>query len=133
MLSILLSDSFKFTYLYIMQKDTRNKLSTFGFCVFLFHNVLGCSIENHPQRPFKEVLLLKIRFLNLGVILTQPLFTVSTLCKHLSISRATLYRLINKGEIEPIRIGSLTRFTESEVERFLTRQLKQARSQQVGF
>jgi excisionase family DNA binding protein len=133
MLSNLLSDSFRFTYLDILQKDTRNKLATFGFGANLVHNVHGCSIENHPQRPFKEELLLKIRFLNLGVILTQPLFTVSTLCKHLSISRATLYRLINKGEIEPIRIGSLTRFTDSEVERFLTRQQKQARIQEVGF
>ena len=132
MLSNLFSDSFRFTYLHIMQKDTRNKLATFGFSDNLVHNVPGCFKRNHPQRPI-NVLLLKITLLNLGVILTQPLFTIRTLCEHLSISRATLYRLIKKGEIEPIHIGSLTRFTENEVDRFITRQLKQARSQEVGF
>ena len=133
MLSNLLSDSFTKTNKHLLQHDTQNKISLLGFSVTLVHNVLGCFPENHPQRPFKEVLLLKILLLNLGVILTQPLFTVITLCEHLAISRATLYRLIKKGEIEPIRIGSLTRFTESEVERFLSRQLKQARSREVGF
>ena len=133
MLSNLLSDSFTKTNKHLLQHDTRNKISLLGFGVTLAHNVVGCFPENHPQRPFKEVLLLKILLLNLGVILTQPLFTVITLCELLAISRATLYRLIKKGEIEPIRIGSLTRFTESEVERFLSRQLKQARSREVGF
>lgn len=133
MLSNLLSDSFTKTYKHLVQLDTRNKISTFGFSVFLVQNVPGCSSENHPQWPIKKRLVLKILLLNLGVILTHPLFTVTTLCQHLAISRATLYRLINKGEIEPIRIGSLTRFTEKEVNRFLSRQQQQARAQEVGF
>jgi excisionase family DNA binding protein len=133
MLSNLLSDSFTKTNKHIVQRDTRNKLSPFGFGLTVVHNGHGCSSENHPQWPIKKRLVLKNLLLNLGVILTHPLFTVTTLCEHLAISRATLYRLINKGEIEPIRIGSLTRFTEKEVNRFLSRQQQQARAQEVGF
>jgi excisionase family DNA binding protein len=133
MLSNLLSDSFKKTNKHLLERDTRNKLSPFGFGLTVIHNDLGCSSENHPQWPIKKRLVLKNLLLKLGVILTHPLFTVTTLCEHLAISRATLYRLINKGEIEPIRIGSLTRFTEKEVNRFLSRQQQQARAQEVGF
>jgi excisionase family DNA binding protein len=133
MLSNLLSDSFTKTNKHLLQRDTRNKISLFGSGVTVSHNGLGCSSWHHPQRPIKKVLLLKIHLLNLGVILTHPLFTVNTLCEHLSISRSTLYRLIKRGEIEPLRIGSLTRFAENEVNRYITRQQKQARSSEVGF
>lgn len=133
MLSNLLSDSAKKTKIHLLQLDTRNKISPFGFGLTLVHNDLGCSSENHPQWPIKKRLVLKNLLLNLGVILTHPLFTVTTLCEHLAISRATLYRLIKKGELEPLRIGSLTRFTENEVNRYITRQQKQARSSEVGF
>ncbi len=133
MLSNLLSDSFTKTYKHLLQRDTRNKISPFGFGLTLVHNDLGCSSENHPQWPIKKRLVLKTLLLNLGVILTHPLFTVTTLCEYLAISRATLYRLIKRGELEPLRIGSLTRFTENEVNRYITRQQKQARSSEVGF
>jgi len=133
LLSNLLSDSFTKTNKHLLHRDTRNKISPFGSGVFVVHNVPGCSSENHPQWPIKKRLVLKKLLLNLGVILTHPLFTVTTLCKHLAISRSTLFRLISKGEIEPIRIGSLTRFTENEVNRFLSRQQQQARSKEVGF
>ena len=65
--------------------------------------------------------------------LTQYIFTVKTLCNHLGISRATLYRLIQKGQLEPLHIGSSTRFTENEVNNFITRQQKQSRVKEVGF
>lgn len=133
MLSNLLSDSARKTKIHLLQLDTRNKISLFGSRRQVAHNGLGCSSWHHPQRPIKNVLLLKIHLLNLGVILTHPLFTVTTLCEHLAISRATLYRLIKRGEIEPLRIGSLTRFTEIEVSRYITRQQKQARRNEVGF
>ena len=133
LLSNLLSDSARKTNKHLVQLDTRNKISLFGPGISVAHNGLGCSSWHHPQRPFKEVLLLKILLLHLGVILTHPLFTVTTLCEHLAISRATLYRLIRRGELEPLRIGSLTRFTENEVNRYITRQQKQARSSEVGF
>lgn len=133
MLSNLLSDSAKKTKIHLLQIDTRNKISPFGFGLTLVHNDLGCSSENHPQWPIKKRLVLKNLLLNLGVILTHPLFTVTTLCEHLAISRATLYRIIKRGELEPLRIGSLTRFTENEVNRYISRQQKQARSSEVGF
>jgi excisionase family DNA binding protein len=69
----------------------------------------------------------------LGTILNEKLFTIKTLCEYLGISRSTLHRLIQQGRIEPFHIGSATRFTSAEVDRFITRQLKQARIQEVGF
>jgi len=65
--------------------------------------------------------------------LKQYIFTVKTLCNYLGISRATLYRLIQKGQLEPLHIGSSTRFTEIEVNNFITRQQKQSRIKEVGF
>ena len=65
--------------------------------------------------------------------LTQYIYTVKTLCNYLGISRATLYRLIQKGQLEPLHIGSSTRFTENEVNNFITRQQKQSRIKEVGF
>ena len=65
--------------------------------------------------------------------LAQYIYTVRTLCNYLGISRATLYRLIQKGQLEPLHIGSSTRFTENEVNNFITRQQKQSRIKEVGF
>jgi excisionase family DNA binding protein len=106
--------------------------STFRFLNYRVHNRDTCFQDNASRRP-SVWQLLEMYLLNLRVILTQPLFTVTTLCECLAISRATLYRLIKRGEIEPIRIGTLTRFTSTEVERFLTRQQKQSRIKEVGF
>ena len=105
---------------------------TLQFLNRLVHNRGTCFQDNALRRPLKW-LLLKIHLLYLGVILTQPLFTVSTLCEHLAISRASLYRLIKKGRLEPLYIGSSTRFTQKEVDRFITHQQKQARRKEVGF
>jgi excisionase family DNA binding protein len=65
--------------------------------------------------------------------LAQYIYTVRTLCNYLGISRATLYRLIQKGQLEPLHIGSSTRFTENEVNNFITRQQKLSRIKEVGF
>jgi excisionase family DNA binding protein len=132
MLSNLLSNSLSFTYVYIMQNDTRMKNIT--KCIFehLFHTVCSC-FKMSQLKPRNLVCHLERMSTKLGTILNQQLFTVKTLCSYLSISRATLYRLIKKGKIEPLHIGSSTRFTESEVERFITRQQRQTRSQEVGF
>jgi excisionase family DNA binding protein len=90
-----------------------------------------------PQRIIRSGLLKKVGAQNPSTQFRghfdAPLFTVTTLCEYLAISRATLYRLIKRGEIEPVRIGSLTRFTENEVNRYITRQQKQARSSEAGF
>jgi excisionase family DNA binding protein len=131
MLSDSLSDSFRTTYLYIMQKATRINGPKRLF-EQMFQTVFSC-FKSSQLKPRDLVCHLNQMKAKIGTILNQHLYTVKTLCSYLSISRATLYRLIQQGKIEPIHIGSSTRFTESEVDRFLTRQLKQARIQEVGF
>ena len=37
----------------------------------------------------------------------------------LRISRPTLYRLINEGELKPVKIGKRTLFEEKELQRFI--------------
>ncbi len=61
------------------------------------------------------------------------LFNIKSLCTFLGVSRATVYRLIAAGQIEPIHIGSSVRFTESEIKRFITRQQRESRMREVGF
>ena len=39
--------------------------------------------------------------------------------RQLSISRATLYKLINKGEIRLVRIGGRSLIPDSEIQRLL--------------
>jgi len=131
MLSNLLSDSFIKTYLYIIQKATRNDIRTKCKFEHLFHTVFSC-FKMSQLKPRNLVCHLERMSRKLGTILNQKLYTVKTLCSYLSISRATLYRLIQQGMLEPLHIGPSTRFTESEVERFITRQQRQARSQEVG-
>jgi len=132
MLSNSLRDSFRTTYLYIVQKGSRNDIRTNYIFEHLFQTVFSC-FNSSQLKPRDLVCHLAQMKAKLGTILNQHLYTVKTLCSYLSISRATLYRLIQQGKIEPIHIGSSTRFTESEVDRFLTRQLRQARIQEVGF
>ena len=131
MLSDSLSDSYRTTYLYIVQKATRINRPKRLF-EQMFQTIFSC-FNSSQLKPRNLVCHLERMSKKLGTILNQHLYTVKTLCSYLSISRATLYRLIQQGKIEPIHIGSSTRFTESEVDRFLTRQLKQARIQEVGF
>ena len=46
----------------------------------------------------------------------------SEICSQLSISKATLYRLIDLGELpKPIKIGSASRWPKSAVEELLDR------------
>ena len=132
LLSDLSRDSLRFTYLHIMQMDTRILNITKWIFEHLFHTVCSC-FKMSQLKPRNLVCHLERMSTKLGTILNQKLYTVKTLCSYLSISRATLYRLIQQGMLEPLHIGSSTRFTESEVERFITRQQRQARSEEVGF
>lgn len=47
------------------------------------------------------------------------LLTPSQVCASLAISRPTLYRLMARGEISAIKIGSRTVIRASEIERFV--------------
>ena len=52
----------------------------------------------------------------------EPLLTVSGVCELLDVSRQTLYRLIHRGELMPIRVSRSPRFAPDEVRRYLERQ-----------
>jgi len=47
------------------------------------------------------------------------LYNQAETCELINVSKATLYRLIRDGAITPLKIGSATRFTRSELERFI--------------
>lgn len=49
----------------------------------------------------------------------RPLMTVAGVCKHLAISRATLYRLIDDGSIRPLHISKTVRFKPADVDAFI--------------
>jgi excisionase family DNA binding protein len=49
----------------------------------------------------------------------SKLFTIDEACQHLSISRASLYRLIHSHEIACIKIGRSSRISEQALERFV--------------
>jgi excisionase family DNA binding protein len=49
----------------------------------------------------------------------SKLFTIDEACQHLSISRASLYRLIHSHEIACIKIGRSSRISEQAIERFV--------------
>lgn len=51
---------------------------------------------------------------------TPPLLTVPDACRLLSISRATLYRLMSDRIIRPVRIGGSVRFRPSDLEAFVS-------------
>lgn len=48
-----------------------------------------------------------------------PLLTVKDACRHLAISRATLYRLMSEGRIRPIHIGAAVRFKADDLAAFI--------------
>ncbi|MDI6733102.1 MAG: helix-turn-helix domain-containing protein [Planctomycetota bacterium] len=50
------------------------------------------------------------------------MMTIKDVCKFLSISRDTVYRLIQSGKLTATRIGGQWRFTEKEIDRFLASQ-----------
>jgi len=52
----------------------------------------------------------------------EDLLTVSDVMRALRVSRATLYRQIKAGVIVPVKIGTITRFRASDLERLLLAQ-----------
>ena len=49
----------------------------------------------------------------------EKLFTTKEVMEMLKISRATLYRYIEKGWLKPVKLGRKTMFTEEELEKFM--------------
>jgi len=51
--------------------------------------------------------------------MTNKLFvTLKEACEMLSLSRSSIYRLVNRGELNPRKMGSRTLFLVSEIESF---------------
>ena len=63
----------------------------------------------------------------------QLVLTIQQAAEMLAVSKSTLYRLINNGEIETIRIGSLQRIRPSALDRYLDRNERDGRERQAGF
>ncbi len=53
------------------------------------------------------------------------LYTVRQVCEAWNISRATLYRLVQRGQVKPVKIGRATRFRSDELEQFLRERHKE--------
>jgi excisionase family DNA binding protein len=51
----------------------------------------------------------------------EQLLTIAQCCELLQVSKQTLYRLINSGELAPIRVGERSRFAPADVRAYLER------------
>jgi excisionase family DNA binding protein len=47
----------------------------------------------------------------------QILYKVSSAMKRLDVCRATIYRLVQRGELEVVKVGSATRITAASINR----------------
>jgi len=56
-----------------------------------------------------------------GRTLLEPLLTIGDVSEALNVSRATVYRLMETGELEPVRIRSRTRFEPTVVRGYIER------------
>jgi excisionase family DNA binding protein len=56
----------------------------------------------------------------------EPLLTIGDVSQALNVSRATVYRLMESGELEPVRILSRTRFEPTEVRGYIERHREQS-------
>jgi excisionase family DNA binding protein len=57
----------------------------------------------------------------MGAGTPERLLTVRVVCELLDVSKQTVYRLVNSGELKPTRIGQRLRFEASEVASLIER------------
>jgi excisionase family DNA binding protein len=50
----------------------------------------------------------------------QALFKVKSAMQKLDVSRATIYRLVGRGQLEVVKIGTTTRITATSIERLIS-------------
>lgn len=51
----------------------------------------------------------------------EKLISVRAVCEQLAISRPTLYKLVNRGELpKPVKIGAASRWPQSQITNFIT-------------
>jgi excisionase family DNA binding protein len=51
----------------------------------------------------------------------EPLMTPAAVCSLLGISKQTLYRIIQRGELTPVRVSRSPRFTAEAVRQYIDR------------
>jgi excisionase family DNA binding protein len=56
-----------------------------------------------------------------GVDVLSPLLSINEVAELLGISRPTVYALIRRGELVPIRVGERARFAPADVAAYLER------------
>lgn len=54
------------------------------------------------------------------------LLTPREVAAHLSVSPEKVYRMLQKGEMRPVRLGRAVRVTEGEVEKFVRESMEAA-------
>lgn len=62
----------------------------------------------------------------------MKLLSIEETCQMLGISRRTIYRLIDKGELKPVKIGWRTKFIESEILEMIERNRGIIKKKQSG-
>jgi excisionase family DNA binding protein len=77
--------------------------------------------------------LTQINLYRNAVSVNQQLLTIDEVATNLKVSRATIYRLISRGYLQRIKVGSSARFTERSVEQLIRRLETESREQEVGF
>ena len=53
---------------------------------------------------------------------TNELLTIDDLRRVLQVSRGTVYKIVNSGELRAVRVGERLRFRADDVERYLERE-----------
>jgi len=59
-------------------------------------------------------------------------YSVKEVAKIFKISRATIYRLINKRELTPVKLGKRTLFIGEDVERLIQKLKAQSKAQGIN-
>jgi len=52
--------------------------------------------------------------------MAQELYKVSTAMQKLEVCRATIYRLVERGQLEKVKIGTTTRITAASIDRLIS-------------
>jgi excisionase family DNA binding protein len=59
-------------------------------------------------------------------------YSVNDVLKILSLSRTTLYKLVARGELSPMKIGRKTLFSAADISTLLTKLQREADAKRVG-
>jgi excisionase family DNA binding protein len=99
----------------------------------LFNTVSRCLALIHHKLKWRKWACRIERIGEKWRAILAHLYTTSDVCEQLNISRSTLYRLINAGELETVKVRNCSRFTQKTIDGFIDRQLKKSREALVGF